>query len=219
MCSQQDSRYQAISTSIASQLERATSNEYYVSGLEINEAIKHPTTDGPMVADPYHTLLDCFIFLARGQFDSALDKPKSVVGIYSIKSGSILWRSRPLPESFSSGAMARVSEVSELNNDGKVEFIICQGREPRGLIEQLWIFNWDGSTGKLITQLNRDGESTLFCRGHYGTSDDDSDGIDEIHVYVENSAGAVVPLTYSWNGSLYGFWGKTSKYLVHKKSP
>jgi hypothetical protein len=112
-----------------------------------------------------------------------------------------------------------VEETDELNGDGKVEIVIRQFHEPPGT-GQLWIFNWDGTTGKLITQLDKYGESTImYSNEEYGLIDLDGDGIYEIQGvwYKTNDSDTKTEVTYSWNGSIFGKWGKSSKYFSSPK--
>ena len=193
-----------------------TGYPYDISGTEIDKALNDPEEK---VKDPYHTLAGCFVFLAADATDDILTRPKGFIGIYRIKTDSILWQSDLLVDDFSSGALGRLAETAELNNDGKVEIIIAQGKEPSST-EQLWIFSWDGKSGKLITQLDNYGESTIMEYGeYYELKDVDGDGIYEIigKWFKNDQATTKTQVTYSWNGTMYGKWGKSSKYFSSSK--
>lgn len=209
-CYGQKNSYSVIVNSIATKLENILGYKYEVSGIDVDKTIKDPSSSDTKINDIYRTLADCFIFMASGE--SSLDTIKGLIGVYKIKSDSILWKSIPLPSDFSSDVLGRISEVREINRDGKDEIVIAEAKGAMGILEQLWIFNWDGLNGNLITQLDKNGESTiLVSEGSYRIKDIDGDGIYEI---LGKDSDSDKTLTYSWNGSLYGKWGKASKYLL-----
>jgi hypothetical protein len=208
ICFCQGNNYDTVVTRIASKLEKKFAHKYYVGGIDGDQQMEDRTMDKSKIKDPYHTLAGRFVFFCDGEFGENLYKPNSYVGIYEYKSDSILWCSVPLPEDFSSGALGNISETDEINKDGKVEIVIEQFKEPRGEIEELWIFNWDGVKGNLITKLNEDGESIIKCETGNNLFDADGDDICEIQG---------IGVIYSWNGKLFGDWGKTSKYYRKKR--
>lgn len=216
--SQENSR-NVIIGSIALKLERELGNKYEVWGIEFDKSVRDTIRTHRVFQDRYHTLEGCFIFVAGGEADSNGHRAKGLVGIYRVRSDSILWRSVPLCSDFASGVLGFVSQVREMNRDGETELIIEQGKPP---IEtrQLWIFSWNGKMGKLITQLDEGGESTIYCYGDYELKDFDGDGILEIRGqwYKSKNSARRTLVTYSWNGSLYGKWEETSKYLLKGKS-
>jgi hypothetical protein len=218
-CYCQKDNYDSIVNSIANKVEKIFNHKYFISGIDIDKSVNNPAEADGKIKDPYHTLAGCFLFLAEGETDADLNKPKGFIGLYRCKTDSIVWRSVLLTDDFSSGALGRVAETNELNNDSKVEIIIAQGQEPSGT-EQLWIFSWDGNNGKLITQLDSYGESTIMDFGeYYELKDVDGDGIYEIQAewYKDDKSDKKTVVNYSWNGTLYGKWGKTSKYLLKGK--
>lgn len=213
ICYSQEDNYNTIINSIASKIEKLTGYKYDISGTDIDKSISDPEEK---IKDPYHALAGCFIFLAADFTDPISTRPNGFIGIYKIKTDSIIWQSVLLSDNFSSGAQGRVAETTELNNDGKVEIIIAQGKEPV-MTEQLWIFSWDGTNGKLITQLDNYGESIIMEFGeYYELKDVDGDGIYEIlgEWYKSSNSKTKTMVTYAWNGYLYGKWGKSSKYLL-----
>ena len=216
----QNEHYQAITDSIAAQLQRTQQHQYYVSGLEVDSEMKDSINSDVTILDPYRTLAGCFIFLAAGTWSENGDHPPSLVGIYRISSNAIAWRSEPLPISFASGAMSRIAGTGEFNSDGKVEIVVHQGKEPLATIEQLWIFTWDGNSGELITQQDEYGESTILSFGESRFVDVDNDGIYEIEGswYQGEATDTVTLVTFAWNGSLYGKWGRASKVLLRDRS-
>ena len=201
-----DSLFSKIDVTLLSELHQ----KYSTYGVNVDKSIKNPKVAFGKIHDPYHTLAGCLIFIGSPETD--YDK-KMILGIYNIKTDSILWSIGFSP----SGVLGEISETYEINNDGKVEIVLTFALEPAGLNQEVWVFNWDGVQGKLITQLDKYAHSVIVCNTDYGTSDDDGDGIDEIHGYWKNENDETEILTFSWNGLLYGKWGKTSKYFSKAK--
>jgi hypothetical protein len=164
--------------------------------------------------DPYKTLAKCTIFIAASLPDSNLDKPKGFIGIYT--KDSIIWQSEPLTKDLTTlGGI--VASVDDYIKDGKVEIVISQDELPGGNTSNyLWIFSWDGNQGKLISQRDERGESVLCFIGNYTFIDLDGDGISEIQGewYTDDNFDKTQMVTYSWNGSSYGHWGKNSKWFT-----
>jgi hypothetical protein len=225
-CYAQENKYETIIDSITAKVEKLTGHKYYFSGTDVDREIiedHEMTLKDPYfkekIRDPYHTLSGCFIFLASDAEHTYPTLP-GFIGIYEIKMDSILWLSVPLSKHFSSGALGSVDGTGELNRDGKVEIIIGQAMGSLGTDHQLWIFNWDGKDGRLITQLDNFGQPEIMYWGDkYDIKDVDGDGICEIlgKWYKDDNSEKMTTVTYSWNGSLYGKWGKSSKYLLKGK--
>ncbi len=192
-------------------IERILHHKYEVLIFDVNKSLSHTTPINGIFIDPYGTLSNSYIFLTDAIRDSNFVKPKGFIGI--CRADSIIWTSDLLTENFSS-LSADISNICELNRDGRVEIVISQYSQSDGTWEYLWIFSWDGKNGKLITKLDDEGESTMKCRGNYLLNDIDGDGIYEIQGKDPDSKKNV---TFSWNGHLYGKWGKTSKYFLKGK--
>ncbi len=208
--------YRAMLDSISAKLQKALGHSYWVSGVDIDQCLNKPTRSCGKIKDPYQTLSGYILYLAEGKTDPALDKPAGVVGLYSPKRDAIIWRSDSLTSEFSSGPMSSIVESGELNGDGKVEFVIAEAGGATAATTILWVFNWDGETGRLITQRDEFGNSNIVVSGDsFEIVDLDGDGISEIQGKDPDALNKT--LTYSWNGSQYGSWGKTSKYLVRAK--
>ncbi len=209
----QEKKYVEITDSIAAKVARLTGYKYDISGIEVDKSTKDPESK---IRDPYHTLAGCFIFLAADISDDILNRPGGFIGIYKIKADSIIWRSVALPKDFVCGVMGQVEETRDLLGDGKVEIIVSQLENPPA-IQQYWIFSWDGANGQLITQLDDLGESVIMDWGeHFQIKDVDGDGVYEIQGwwYKDDSFTTKSRVTYSWNGTLYGKWGKSSRSLM-----
>jgi len=205
--------YGKIKESITRKLKVLTNYLYDVSVSNVDEEMKSAEKN---IRDPYHTLAGRFIFMASTQNIDTINM-SGLTGIYEPNTDSILWVSPPLAD-FSSG-MGRLIETRELNNDGQIEIIFGQGKNPV-MTEQLWIFSWNGKSGKLITQVDNYGLSTLMELGErYDTKDVDGDGVYEIigYWYKDENAQTMSNVVYSWNGTLYGNWGHPSSYFRKTK--
>jgi hypothetical protein len=216
-CSSQEKNNKIVVKSIETQLEKEMNHHYEIRILDINKSINNPSVSDGRISNPYKNLTNCFIFIAAAFPDSNLYKPKGFIGIY--KKDTILWQSGPLTKDLTTLG-GYVTLVDELNKDGKVEIVVSQDELPGGATSNyLWIFNWDGRKGYLITELDKRGESKLAFMGEYTFKDIDGDGIYEIQGewYKDNNFDKTSRVTYSWNGSLYGKWGKSSKYLLKGK--
>jgi hypothetical protein len=155
--------------------------------------------------DPYGTLKDCYIFLARpygsGEHN---ENTKGLVGIY--KSGSIIWMSKREIETIymiNSGILG----VMDLNRDGKVDIITKWYAGMGGEKIDLWIYEWDGTTAKRINQLSNKATSALKATlASVELVDVQPDGVKEItgEDYMTEDSRLRV---YSWNGQQYGIFG------------
>jgi hypothetical protein len=155
--------------------------------------------------DPYGTLKDCYIFLARPYVSGEHNEnTKGLVGIY--KSGSIIWMSKREIETIymiNSGILG----VMDLNRDGKVDIITKWYAGMGGEKIDLWIYEWDGTTAKRINQLSNKATSALKATlASVELVDLQPDGIKEItgEDYMTDDSRLRV---YSWDGQQYGIFG------------
>jgi hypothetical protein len=225
LCSSQEDSYKKITDSITAKVKRETGHAYNISGTDVDQQItddREIASKDPFfkeqIKDPYHTLAGCFIFLASDR-ENQYPALAGFIGIYDIKKDSLLWHSVPLSVDFSSGALGSIDATGELNQDGKVEIIIGQATGNLAITHQLWIFNWDGKNGKLITQLDRYGKPEIMYWGDkFHIKDVDGDGIYEIlgKWYEKHDSDTMSTIVYAWNGSLYGEYGMSSERLCKK---
>jgi hypothetical protein len=215
----QDSTYDIILQKIKNKIKITTSLQYYFGGLDIDKSIRNPEIADGKIDDPYKTLVHCFLFVADGKLDSNYIRPKGFIGIYRMDLDSLIWCSEPVGGIIDIGP-DQIREVREINNDKKVEIITAGASGSLGQNEQLWVFAWNGKTGKLISRENKNGTSEIFALSEpdYSIVDKDGDGIYEICGKDYDAHGNIIDVTYSWNGSLYGNWGKTSKYFHRSKN-
>ena len=208
--------YESIVDSITAKLQDTVTQGYSVSGIDVDRCLTNPGECLGKIMDPYHTLSSYFLFLAEGPDDQGLNKPKGLIGLYSAGKGAIVWRSEFLTRYFSNGPMSMIEETDELNRDGKVEIVIGQAGGATGAVEIIWVFNWDGASGKLVTQLDQYGNPTIVTAGDsFRIVDTDGDGIFEITGADPDNLDRKI--IYAWDGFRYGNWGKSSKFLVKVK--
>jgi hypothetical protein len=217
-CTGQDQINRVVVQEIEAKLEKDLRHHYNVRALNVNTSINNPSVSGGRIRDPHKTLVDCFIFIAESLPDTNLEKPKGFIGVW--KRDSVIWRSDPLSSDLSTlGGF--VTAVDDLNKDGNDEIVISQNELPGAASSNyLWVFAWDGRMGRLVTDCDDRGESVLAFVGEYEFVDVDNDGVYEIKGswYVDEEFNKTRAVVYGWNGSLYGKWGKTSKYLLKGKS-
>jgi hypothetical protein len=213
LASSQDSSKEAAILSIETKLLSTRHINYHAAAFDVAKLLGNRSSSGNRFYDPYGTLTSAYIFIAEALPDSNLNKPKGLIGVF--RADSILWCSDPLTENLSTlGGL--VAALGELNKDGKTEIVISQNELPGASTSNyLWIFTWDGKAGKLVTELDEHGESKVAVIGKYSIIDVDGDGIFEIRGewYKDENFDKTLRVTYSWNGRLFGNWGKTSKYL------
>jgi len=203
-----------IRDSIARKVVTITGHNYDISGIEIDKSVNNPAVSHGQIKDPHHTLAGCFFFLAEDTEDPVSRRPKGFIGVYRIRTDSIIWRSDFLSSDFSGGVSGSVDVIDDLNRDGIDEIVVGQAKGNGG---QLWVFSWDGRSGKLITQLDDYGESAIMYWGdNYDLKDIDGDGILEIQGewYKGDGSDDRITVIYAWNGTRYGLWANTSKSLL-----
>jgi hypothetical protein len=165
-----------------------------------------------IIKNPYGTLNHCFSFVARYcQLDSKnyemiipaknnYEDSITVFGIYSDgKIVSVLSFDRACV--YESG---KIYEISDINQDGKVEILIEWTEKEDINSNLIWIFSWDGINTASIYQKRESGVSNL--ENVEDIVDLDGDGIMELIGMKGTDPNNMIQVTYSWNGSLYGQW-------------
>jgi hypothetical protein len=196
--------FRNINHKIEQQLQTRFNEEY--SAFAFNR-VKTPKWNFPFgFYDPYGTLKDCYIFIAT-PIDSKATNPFAFIGIY--KSGSIIWISKREidPTNVSD---SEIMGVLDLNRDGKVDILTSWTMGMHGGSMDLWIYEWDGTSGRRINQvkpgffLPKGKQSTLNAtEASVELIDVQPDGIKEILAENDNADLTV----YSWNGQQYGNFG------------
>ena len=169
--------------------------------------------------DPYNTLEHCFVFTYYRDLIRADEKyPKLSVGIF--RGGKIIARLDTVIETIYSTS-GRIKTTTDLNKDGEVDIVITRtlGVSPPPW-EEYWIFSWNGKRLRLISELNeeRNGSALRSPWNYVKFIDADDDGIYELTTSFGDEKGIKRYHTYSWNGKLYGEWGKSSKELLKSTS-
>ncbi len=157
------------------------------------------------VEDPYGTLKQCYVFIARGKGMLLETRPKGFIGIF--KNGQIIWKSDTLINN-DEVVNAEIVAIGDLNRDGKVDIVTKWQEGMRGDIAYLWIFSWDGHIGSVINDINAEHRSTIVSvLDDLHIVDLNGDGIKEIVGKWSDVPMEEYPtVTYSWNGQLYGKW-------------
>ncbi len=172
----------------------------WISGINIDTLTgrRCPFDEHRIYEDPYGTLRGCVVFAATPSSLLGESSPKGLVGIY--KGGNIIWHSDTLVDclSLSDG---NIKSTMNLSNDGKVDIISSWDAGDREMVEYLWIFSWDGSTGKLISDTSASGISSLVSFADYvNVLDTDGDGVWEIEGRWPDEDSVVV---FRWDGQKY----------------
>jgi len=160
------------------------------------------------INDPYSTLNNCLLFGASEKL-SNYEYGKSIVGIY--KNNQIIWYSDFIPSDYK---FNKIYATIDLTKNGIVE-ILTEWQGSIGAINPssyLWIFDWDGITGKSVTKLDNLNESFIWTHPYGGFEfiDIEGDGIWEIIGYDMAEGDSLVPNVFSWDGEKYGVWNNTS---------
>ena len=169
--------------------------------------------------DPYNTLRHSFIFTYyKDSVKINEGYPKLSIGIYRDK--TIVGRLDTIIETNNSTS-GRIKTITDLNMDGEVDIVITRtlGVSPPPW-EEYWIFSWNGKCLRLISEVDhKSRHSTLQSPWNYlKFIDIDTDGIYELVTSFKDEKGIRRKHVYSWNGELYGDWGKGSKALLKSSS-
>ena len=145
------------------------------------------------VEDPHRLLRHCFIFIGGRNARNG-----NFLGVY--RDGRILWVS----DTTIQGWQPQLFAITDLDRSRRADIMVESDNDYPS--SQLWIFSWDGHTGKLINAVDSVGGSVLTSMAHsFALFDAEGDGVIEIRDgNVEDGS-----KTWSWNGSAYGSWGDT----------
>ena len=166
--------------------------------------------------DPYNTLKHCFIFTYyRDSINNGEGDAKLSVGIF--REGNIVTRLDTVIETEYSTS-GRIKTIADLNKEGEVDIVITRtlGVSPPPW-EEYWIISWNGKRLKLISDVDKENKQSVLRSpwNYLKFIDIDGDGIYELVTRFENELGVNREHIYSWNGKLYGEWGKGSKELLN----
>jgi hypothetical protein len=168
------------------------------------------------ITDPYGTLAGRVLFSAWDKSQEEKRTMDSVVtGMY--KNGQIIWDDYPGTKS---GFASELITTKDINNDGEVDILEAETDFTRNTressISYLWILSWNGTTGKIINDINPITNQSILVStdGWYDLVDINRDGIVEIRGEIDHwqedfpnlNPPTLPSITYSWNGSKYGFF-------------
>jgi len=200
-----------VTQQIESFLKENTGANYSVSAHSFNKISKESRRD--LFQDPYGTLKDTYLFEAA-LLNTPKMQPHGIIGIY--KKGKVLWHSKPLYTAGTEIGLGSIYRTMDINNDNKVELIVSWTVPVDGRFgpKYGWIFSWDGSKGKNITETDEDGVSVIETHeaGAFYFVDVNGDGI--LEIYTDRAISQEKPIKYkrifySWNGQKYGVWPDT----------
>ena len=158
------------------------------------------------------TLKGAYIFTSLGGKIDKYTARKGCVGIY--RNNHLIWLSDTVIDD-NEERLGIIDAVMDLNADGTMEIVSCW-KEDNGA-DYLWIFSWDGHTGKLISDINKNGQSVIASVDQYfELSHPENVGVYTIAGrWSEDLSSDPVstPVVYTWNGHKFGLWhsGKTHK--------
>ena len=162
--------------------------------------------------NPYGTLTHCFVFTYYRDKPRIYAERRESVGIF--KNDQIIGLLDTAIETLASSS-GGIRKISDLNKDGEVDIVVIRALGVSGPPwEGYWIVSWNGKRMRLINAI-KDNESVIISPWDYMTFVDlDEDGIYELTTSFEDENGVERDHVYSWNGKLYGEWGKSSKALL-----
>lgn len=197
----QDDVSEEVRETIKEQLKSMFNQDFLISVYNQDESPAWKTKLG--FRDPYGTLNDSYIFLARPFGPQNNENPNGFVGIF--ESGAIIWHSnREVPTNIV--VNMELLGTMDLNRDGKVEIITQWYMGVRGGNTDLWIYSWDGSEGRRLNKLTEENKSAIEAtETSVEIVDLEPDGIKEI---LGKNREYNLQI-YSWNGQEYGDWGHT----------
>ncbi len=197
----QDNNREQVTSEIESFIKLHYGNNYVV-GIDFVDSLIGKYSEGGYYKfeDPNNLLKGCVLFSAE---DDSGSMNNSIFGIY--KSGNVIWNTDPII----AGAWENELLIKNINNDSKIEIITnwYLGQSA----DYIWIFSWDGITGSIINDYDKDSTSISFGRSkivcNYNSLqifDYENDGILEMRCAQDSNE-----VTFSWNGSEYGNWAST----------
>ena len=162
------------------------------------------------ITDQYSTLRGCVLFIAIDT-SSQLYNPVGHIGIY--RNNQIVWLSEGIID-FSGG---RFLGTLDLNKDGTTEIITASNSGINGAYEQIWIYSWDGTIGRIVNIFDEAGYSlSTFLNRSCEIIDINGDNIYEItgSDKIINDIGdeSEIIKVLSWNESGFGIWSDTPVY-------
>ena len=169
--------------------------------------------------DPYGTLTHCTIFTYNRVHPLMFAEDRQSIGIFKDNQVIALLDTAISTVASSNG---RIKKVCDLNKDGEVDIVLMRAL---GVSPPPWegfsIFSWNGVRLRAINALTPDNfrESVIIAPWDFMEFiDTDGDGIYELTTSFEDENGIERYHTYSWNGTLYGEWGQSSKALLEHSS-
>ncbi len=160
------------------------------------------------ITDPYGTLRGCVMFSYFLSGDSS--------GVGMFRNGQIVWSSQPTIKANGAHWGEDIFATADINDDGEVDILQVGWELGKDNVDFMWIFSWDGTTGRIVNDVDATGQSTLLTTNGstFELLDPNGDSVWDIRAYwsphngwVPDDEVSTLPfVTYGWNGSLYGLW-------------
>ncbi|HSD62691.1 MAG TPA: hypothetical protein VLB50_02800 [Ignavibacteriaceae bacterium] len=182
------------------------------------------------IEDPNELLTNSYVFLASVLNYSIIgDSIGGIIGIF--RNNQVLWHSNNLiRKNYEPLKSGYIWSIKDMNRDGTLEIMSIWisrasydiwpdgGKSP---LMYLWIISWNGTEGIILNDVDSSGISKIqiSSNGLFRLADVEGDGIWEIQGYAYplnhddslhiTEYDSFVLRTFSWNGSLYGYWPNT----------
>jgi hypothetical protein len=206
----QNERRTGVSQSDVQVLQNITkslygSNQSVTGVINIDRAIGNLFVLNGRITNPYGRLSGCYLYCALGRKIN-FKEHNGFIGVY--KNDTDFWHSDTIINNnniYEGGFFT----TRDLNKDGTVEIITTWSPGEDNSPQYMWIFSWDGQIGECINAVDENGQSVIWSDYFEGFEfpDVNGDGILEIQGWRDQGEGD--PVTYSWNGQLYGNWPNT----------
>ena len=149
-------------------LVKAAYGPGYGSGsiLDVDERIEGSSRRvhqglGYVFEDPLHQLEHALIVVVhRHEEDGRPLNDSSFVGI--VRENRMVWCSKPFLRNDDNYPF-HLTGFGDLNNDGTTDILVSAALGDRGEEEALWIISPDSSGGKLLNEIDMDGQSTIVA--------------------------------------------------------
>ncbi len=202
---------EVVRNALIAALRTKYSRTYEVSYHIMDSLIAHAIRGD--ISDPYGTLAGCVLFSAMSDWDV---KDSTITGMF--KNGEIVWDDYP---GTNAGFGGELITTKDINKDGVVDILEAEMDEERTTregsgISYLWILSWDGRTGRIINDIDSTTHQSILVSTDmfYRLVDMDHDGIMEIRAVIRDwredfprlNPSTLPRITYTWNGSKYGFF-------------